>query len=652
MRRTVISLIFLFLLGEAATLKAQYQGGSGSLTDPFQLGNLDQLQTLSLTSADWNKHFILLGDIDASSTISWNNGAGFEPIGNMGTTFSGSFNGQGHSISGLTIKRPSGQYIGLFGKIDSAVIKNLNLVNCYVEGSLAVGALLGNMGWIQDWHPLIQNVHVSNSSVKGGTSVGGLIGELYIGMVRDCSFEGTVTGTSGNIGGLLGQTHFGYGASVADCNATVTLKGGMYVGGLIGNCQVDVSNCKADLALEKNTSAHTCFGGFAGMNSGLIRQCTSTGFITISGNYNSCIGGFVGQNSGSIQDSYSDVEVSGTESHHIGGFAGQSDYVIQTSYCYGKVTGDYCVGGFCGITTEGAVTKNCYATSEVTGQDRTGGFAGENSYFAVTSNCYSAGKVNCDAWFSGGLIGINRSTARSLNCFFDSETSGKSDGTGMDHNGQNSQPVNLTTADFNDAGIFTAAGWSFGNTGPTPWKMGTAPDGIKRPVMYYHLYSVHFENSPGGTLTPDNLRNQTLGCGSNSLAVQAIPDYKYAFLEWQSPGGDSITNTNPVIIHNVCSDTTLIAVFVKADGTGDLTDSFLSIYPNPCKSYLYLKVGARLYPDSNTKLELSNLEGKVLLNWLLLEQEMPLDVKGLSPGTYILKVTTGTQTLYRKVIRE
>jgi len=83
-------------------------------------------------------NYVLGDDIDASGTGSWNGGAGFAPIGNDSNKFTGRFDGLGHTISGLTIDRPSTGYIGLFGYTQNALIQNVGLVGGSVKGSLYV----------------------------------------------------------------------------------------------------------------------------------------------------------------------------------------------------------------------------------------------------------------------------------------------------------------------------------------------------------------------------------------------------------------------------------------------------------------------------------------------------------------------------------
>jgi filamentous hemagglutinin family protein len=147
-------------------------------------------------------HFVLGGNLDATSTSTWNSGTGFNPIGNSTAAFTGIFDGLGHTIQGLFVNRPTND-VGLFGVAASAAgIYNLGLVGGSITGGNYVGGLAGtNFG------------HVVNSYTTGpvsGTStlysaaagVGGLVGNNYGAIVLSHA-TGTVGGFQ-NIGGLVG----------------------------------------------------------------------------------------------------------------------------------------------------------------------------------------------------------------------------------------------------------------------------------------------------------------------------------------------------------------------------------------------------------------------------------------------------------------
>jgi filamentous hemagglutinin family protein len=92
-------------------------------------------------------HYALGNNIDASATDTWNAGAGFMPIGTSAAPFTGTFEGLGHTISDLTIDRPTTSDVGLIGKSGkAAVIRDVGLIGGSVSGSGYVGALVGQSG--------------------------------------------------------------------------------------------------------------------------------------------------------------------------------------------------------------------------------------------------------------------------------------------------------------------------------------------------------------------------------------------------------------------------------------------------------------------------------------------------------------------------
>jgi hypothetical protein len=112
-------------------------GGDGSTGSPYQIADIYGLQGiagpagLSLPPGGTflSSNFVLENNIDASGTANWNGGAGFVPIGGLAplSSFSGSFDGQGHSITKLTISSAAAE-VGLFGVIaSSGIVQNLTL---------------------------------------------------------------------------------------------------------------------------------------------------------------------------------------------------------------------------------------------------------------------------------------------------------------------------------------------------------------------------------------------------------------------------------------------------------------------------------------------------------------------------------------------
>ena len=169
-------------------------GAPGSITGT-------DLQGINGSAANLAKNYALGADIPAAATSGWNAGAGFLPIG----VFTGTFDGLGHTVTGLTINRTGTANVGLFGQVaaGTSTIRNVGLVGGSISGDAGTGGLIGTSG---------AGVTVSNSfntgSVSGDAGTGGLIGSNGAGnAVSDSYATGSVNGTVGQpgIGGLIGS---------------------------------------------------------------------------------------------------------------------------------------------------------------------------------------------------------------------------------------------------------------------------------------------------------------------------------------------------------------------------------------------------------------------------------------------------------------
>jgi hypothetical protein len=285
-----------------------YSGGSGTPAAPYQIANNTDLLVLAVTTADYNKCFILTADINmggevfttaiiAPDTIS---GSNFD-----GTAFTGTFDGNSHKITHFTINGGSNSYLGLFGQTNSGgSVKNLGLENFTVsgDGSYYVGGLVGaNEGSISDCY--------SKGDVAGGEFsyyLGGLAGRNF-GSINNCYSTGAVSGDSGScVGGLVGSNSGG--GSISNCYSTGAVSGdSSYVGGLVGyNSSSSISNCYS----TGTVSGFYYVGGLVGYNAyGSISNCYSTG--AVSGT--SYVGGLVGYNNlaASVASSFWDTQTSG-----------------------------------------------------------------------------------------------------------------------------------------------------------------------------------------------------------------------------------------------------------------------------------------------------------------------------------------------------
>ena len=154
----VLFAITLFFIFGFNTAKAQFAGGDGTASNPWQIATISQLNSVRDYMDD---NFELIADLDFTGSLydSITNYNGWEPIGTSSSAFTGNFNGKGHTISGLYINRPNTiEYVGLFSYLkNNAKIDSLILENCNITGNKYVGGLTG----------VLVNSTISNCSVTG-----------------------------------------------------------------------------------------------------------------------------------------------------------------------------------------------------------------------------------------------------------------------------------------------------------------------------------------------------------------------------------------------------------------------------------------------------------------------------------------------------
>ena len=216
------------------------------------------------------------GKTDINITLDKNidlTGKDWTPIGtDYDTSYTGTFDGGGHTITGLTVTT-NDEYAGLFGYLGNfgnaaATVKNVVMEGIQITCNHRSGYAGGVAGF--SWGT-IENCSVSGS-VSGTVSVGGVVGIQRDGSITGCSSSATVKGTL-NVGGVAGQTIFG--ATLTACYAT-------------GNVTIEIDR-------TQNISG----GGLVGFNDGIsLLSCYATGNVTSTGSSTGYvhIGGFLGDN--------------------------------------------------------------------------------------------------------------------------------------------------------------------------------------------------------------------------------------------------------------------------------------------------------------------------------------------------------------------
>ncbi len=169
--------------------------GAGIADDPYKITSLDDLQNVNVEKDAW---YEMENNIDASETISWNQGQGFDPI-----YLTGYFNGKGHTVDNLFINRPDQAGMGLFGNIEAnAKVEKIGMQNFNITGEHSTGPLVGYLnGALFNSYA----IGTATASVSGIQMIGGLVGHINNGFVENCYSATKVKGIS-YLGGFLGRT--------------------------------------------------------------------------------------------------------------------------------------------------------------------------------------------------------------------------------------------------------------------------------------------------------------------------------------------------------------------------------------------------------------------------------------------------------------
>lgn len=406
-------------------------------------------QDLQGIKGNLNGYYVLGGDIDASTTVSWNDGLGFTPIGTLQNKFSGGFDGLGHQIAGLVINRPDEDTVGLFGAIyQDTTVRNLGLLGGSTTGNQYVGGLVG-FSW-----GIISNAYATGT-VIGGNVVGGLAGVSSIGTISDSYATGEVTGDY-NVGGLVGSA-----GTIINAYATGRVTGsGNFVGGLVGGLYSgSISN---SYATGPVIGASSNVGGLAGYSSGgAINNSHATGAVT--GEY--MVGGLIGHSYGEINNSYATGAVIGGDD--VGGLVGRYNWrTLSNVYATGAVEGQSVVGGLVGRSNYTTII-NAYATGAVGGVNYVGGLVGYGNDSTIR-NTYAIGTVTGqDA--TGGLAGANwGEISNSFYAITDrAGTSINNSGVSTDIFGGNHLGAAATFADLTSLSTFANSGWDIDGVGAT-----------------------------------------------------------------------------------------------------------------------------------------------------------------------------------------
>ena len=261
---------------------------------------------VSVEISDWNdlddirldldSDYILVNDLDDSTTGYTNIGDDWEPI----LSFSGTLDGDNFTISNLIINKSSENSVGFFGYMGSIfgsdlfTIKNINFNEISVTGKYSVGGLIGSGSGSTSAHSLIQNVSITGY-IYGWMYVGGMVGISNKLEILESNTDVTVDGSENRIGGFVGATDYYTKINKCFAKGTVISDNAEFSGGFVGVqfFEDPIEDCYFIGTVNGTDDV----GGFAG-RSRAIKNCYCV--ATVTGNSN--ISGFVSEIGGGLHD--------------------------------------------------------------------------------------------------------------------------------------------------------------------------------------------------------------------------------------------------------------------------------------------------------------------------------------------------------------
>ena len=375
--------------------------------------------------------------------------------------FAGTFDGNGHTVSGVFMDH-SKDKIGFFDELaGTAVIKNLNIKG-KISGRDHVGGIAGSCNTGAVIENCTFNGTVSGSSIYG--YIGGITGRAMKSTIADCSVSGTVTCTldearkesqQGYVGGICGHN---YGSTISGCTNNAEVSGnGFGTGGITGYSQlasVTGSVNKGAVSGNENTGGivgKISASGTAGLHNGCRNEGTVSG-ITKTGGISGTSVGVIKKDERyqTIADCSNTGKVS--SEYHAGGIAGYlHDSAIEKSSNSGSIDAVKYSGGISGYVLGGRVI-NCFNTGEINASsDYAGGIlAYDADAESRLENCYNAGTIG-DADHSAPLSSIFDNGKRSdTNCYYLAD--------------QNSSDGARTKKCFSDGEVAYLLGEAYGQT--------------------------------------------------------------------------------------------------------------------------------------------------------------------------------------------
>ncbi|VWC72775.1 filamentous hemagglutinin [Burkholderia lata] len=374
---------------------------------------LHTLADLRNVDANLGGRYVLGNGIDGMN-------AGFRSIGGDYSSFYGTFDGLGNTISRLNITNPYASMVGLFA-MNTGRIANLSLRNITATALTPRFGMPVSIGALAGWNfGEISNVSAQNVTVaaNGYAYIGGLVGSNYSGTIDRARVSGTVEGDRDTlaIGGLVGENTsvlwpHSPAAKISNSHANVRVVAARSngIGGLVGFNDGVIANSSSAGSVIANGNFGNA-GGLVGVNQkgGVISGSSSSAIVTAGHDTNA--GGLVGLNDGDIDASRADGDVVAGDSSSAGGLVGHNTGRIADSLANGNVkTGTSSrAGGLVGLNT-GVIARATSNSHVLAGMNSAaGGLVGHNTGTGDIQASIARGNVQITGKGTlGGLVGLN-----------------------------------------------------------------------------------------------------------------------------------------------------------------------------------------------------------------------------------------------------
>lgn len=209
-----------------------FAGGDGTILNPYLI---EDAHDLNAVRNALDKNYKLIRDIDLDIDP-YNTGVGWIPI----STFAGTLDGDGYTISNLFIRRTEG-YSGLFGATNGVKITNLGMIDVDIQGTTNIGAIVGYFyRQYNTRENLISNCYSTGILSSTTNTLGGIAGAtIYEGLIKNCYSTAILNSAAGYTGGIAGTLQ-GFTAGdggycqIQNCYFAGIINGSGTIGGLVG----------------------------------------------------------------------------------------------------------------------------------------------------------------------------------------------------------------------------------------------------------------------------------------------------------------------------------------------------------------------------------------------------------------------------------